>query len=134
MKKKPLARILTVLGILFAVFLIISIGAALLLIRGLNETQALSINPVTAAKLADGTYDGHYGDGRWANQLAVTVKGGRITDIQVRKTVVFEKPEVTTDLISRVIQAQKADVDIVSGATATSKAYLKSIEDALDGQ
>jgi len=31
----------------------------------------------------------------------------------------------------RVIEAQSTDIDAVSGATVTSKAYLKAIENAL---
>lgn len=131
MKSKLLKRTLVAISILIALFAVIGLAMAFFLSRGLAETQALKIRPVTAGSLADGTYAGQYGDGRWANQLDVTVKDGRITAIQIRKTVQFEKPEVTRELISRVVAAQKADVDVVSGATATCKAYLKSIEAAL---
>lgn len=134
MKKRRLTRILTLLGILVAIAIIAVILMAVFLNQGMADAMNLTIQPVTAIKLADGNYSGGYDSGRWTNQLAVTVKGGRITDIAVQKTVLFEKPEVTQALIQRVIAAQKADVDVISGATATSKAYLKSIESALRGQ
>lgn len=42
-----------------------------------------------------------------------------------------EKPELTDKLYDSVIKAQSLKVVTVSGATITSKAYLKSVENAL---
>ena len=47
------------------------------------------------------------------------------------KDVTFPKPEWTKELFDKIIQKQNTEVDIVSGATVTSKAYMKSIENAL---
>jgi len=49
----------------------------------------------------------------------------------VVKTVGFEIPETTNTIINNVMEKQNTTVDTVSGATVTSKAYLKSIENAL---
>ncbi|WP_423055650.1 FMN-binding protein [Acetobacterium carbinolicum] len=38
---------------------------------------------------------------------------------------------MTSTIINQVIKIQNTTVDTVSGATVTSKAYLKSIENAL---
>ena len=54
---------------------------AVFLNQGMADAMNLTIQPVTAIKLADGNYSGGYDSGRWTNQLTVTVKGGRITDI-----------------------------------------------------
>lgn len=43
----------------------------------------------------------------------------------------FPKPEVTEELIGRVLEEQSTKIDAVSGSTVTCKAYLKSIENAL---
>jgi uncharacterized protein with FMN-binding domain len=40
-------------------------------------------------------------------------------------------PAFTDELFSRVIRAQSLQVDLMSGAAITSKAYLKSVERAL---
>ena len=45
--------------------------------------------------------------------------------------MVFEKLEVSRELFNKVIKTQDTNVDIISGATVPSKAYLKSIENAL---
>ena len=46
----------------------------------------------------------------------------------------FKMDEITTELFDRVIQNQSLDVDIETGATVTSHAYLKAIENALGGK
>lgn len=98
--------------------------------KGLNEGKSLAIDPISVAQKADGIYTGTYSGGRWTNEVNVTVKDGKITGIDVAKTVLFERPELTQNIISQVIQKQNTDIDITSGATVTSKAYLKSIENA----
>lgn len=41
-------------------------------------------------------------------------------------------PNLSDELFSDVIKSQNTTVDTISGATVTSKAYLKSIENALN--
>ena len=48
-----------------------------------------------------------------------------------RNALLLVKPETVQKLKDEVIAAQRTDVDTVSGATATSKAYLKAVENAL---
>lgn len=48
--------------------------------------------------------------------------------------VMFKTDEVTKTLFDRVIQNQSLDVDIETGATVTSHAYLKAIENAVKGK
>ena len=55
----------------------------------------------------------------------------KISKIVIVKSVAFEKLEVSMALIDEVIKKQDTNVDIISGATVTSKAYLQSIENAL---
>lgn len=40
--------------------------------------------------------------------------------------------EVNESIISRVVENQSLKVDVVTGATVTSKALLKAIENALE--
>ena len=91
----------------------------------------MEISAVNPSSLSDGTYKGSYSAGRWSNEVSVIIKGGKITDIKVVKDVGFVQKGLSDELFSRVINAQNTTVDTVSGATVTSKAYLKSIENAL---
>lgn len=125
--KKVITIILVIVGVI-----VLAIGGGILYITsGLESGANLAINAVNVAQLADGSYTGTYDGGRWSNEVAVTISDHQIAQIDVVKPVKFEKAEVTNALISNVIQKQDTAVDIISGATVTSKAYLKSIENAL---
>ena len=113
------------------VFVLIGVGGIFYITRGLESGKSLVIKDVNPFSISDGTYSGKYSSGRWTNELNVTVKQGKITKIDVVKDVKFSKPEVTKELFDRIVKKQNTEVDIVSGATVTSKAYLKSIENAL---
>lgn len=119
-----------ILGIVTLVVLTIG-GAAFYILRGLNSGKDISINHIDTSQLKNGVYEGKYNGGRWSNEVSVVLEEGKITKINVIKSVLVEKPEVTTELINNVIEKQDTAVDVVSGATVTSKAYLKSVENAL---
>lgn len=100
--------------------------------RGLDEGLNVSINPVDLSLKEDGVYKGSYDFGRWSNELNVTVKDHRIIDIAIIDDMMLVNPEVTSELLQSVMSAQNTRVDTISGATVTCKAYLKSIENALN--
>jgi len=100
-----------------------------------KEARSLPLNAVDFGKLDDGTYHGAYAGGMYgwrANACDVTVANGRVTGIQL---VASQDPGAeNTDpemLYDRVIAAQSLQVDTISGATLTSKAYLQAVENAL---
>jgi uncharacterized protein with FMN-binding domain len=98
---------------------------------GLSEGQALPIGRVDFAKLKDGTYIGTHEGGRWTNKVQVKVASGKVTDIAVLKNVWFPIPGVAKGMAASVIRSQSLQVDTVSGATVTTKAYLKAVENAV---
>ena len=106
-------------------------GGMIYLSIGLKAGQNVVLSGLDMSNVHDGVYYGSYKAGRWSNKVAVTVDNGRITSIEILDDVTFVKPEVSDELFFRVIEAQSTDIDAVSGATVTSKAYLKSIENAL---
>lgn len=117
--------------IFIIIFIIFIISAGIYLNYGLKDITNIAINPIDITKLEDGVYTGSFNYGRWTNEVSVTVKNKKIVSIDVLRKVQFEQSNITQDIINRVIEKQNTDIDIVSGATATSKAYLKSIENAL---
>ncbi len=120
-----------ILGILALLVLIIA-GAGIYITKGLEAGAALVINRVNVSQLNDGIYNGKYDGGRWSNEVNVTILDGRITKIDIVKSVLVDNPETTKALINSVISKQDTNIDVISGATVTSKAYLKSIENALN--
>lgn len=116
---------------IFILLLLIGIGGIFFISRGLSTGMNLVINDVELSSLSDGIYNGEYDVGRWSNEMNVAIKDHKIIKIEVVKDVSFSKPEVTEAIINRVIEKQNTNVDVVSGATVTSKAYLKAMENAL---
>lgn len=98
-----------------------------------NAQGSLTIGCVDFSGLPDGTYTGMHSGGRWSNQVLVTVESGRVTGIDVVKDVLFNLPDVTQRTLDAVIETQSLEVDIISGATVTARAYLKAVENALAG-
>jgi uncharacterized protein with FMN-binding domain len=100
-----------------------------------KEARSLPLDAVDFSKLSDGTYHGTYEGGmyKWrANECQVTVSSGRVTDIQLAGSQDPGGRNTQHEaLYDRVIEAQSLQVDTISGATLTSKAYLQCIENAL---
>lgn len=109
--------------------LIIAFGV-FFMFNGMGAIKNMAIQNVDLTGVGNGIYAGAFKKGRWNSRVEVTVKDHRITDIKVLKG----DPTVTSiseEAIRQVIEGQKVDIDIVSGATVTTKALLKAIEDAL---
>jgi uncharacterized protein with FMN-binding domain len=66
-----------------------------------------------------------------AKHIEVTVMDNKISKIVITKDVKHPISEVSKKLFDEIIKKQSLNVDIVSGATVTCKAYLKSVENAL---
>ena len=119
-----------VLGIIGLVVAVAG-GFATFLPAGQKSGLKLAINDVDMTKVADGGHRGSHKARRWSNTVEVTVAGHKIQRVEVVDDVVYGDPKTTAPLLERVIQEQTLEVDVITGATITSKAYLKSIENAL---
>ena len=78
-------------------------------------------------------------DTRWGPvQVRVTVEGGALTDVTVVEYPTGNRRDQEINaraipvLVSETLDAQSADIDMVSGATVTSEGYLESLQAALD--
>ncbi len=86
----------------------------------------------------DGTYTGSVADAYYGNvQVQAIISGAKITDVQflqypnTHSTSVYINSQAMPYLKQEAIQAQSANVDIVSGATDTSMAFQQSLATAL---
>jgi uncharacterized protein with FMN-binding domain len=86
----------------------------------------------------NGTYDGSVADAQWGYiQVQAVIQGGKITDVKFlqypneRTRSVEINSYADPILTSEAIQAQSANVDLVSGATDSSYAFIQSLGDAL---
>jgi len=119
-----------VLPVIIVVILVV-VSGMFYIIRGLDSGSRLEVGSVNLSLLSDGTYSGQYKAGRWSNEVNVTIKENKITKIDIVKDVLFSKQEWSQQILNMVLEKQNIDIDAVSGATVTGKAYLKAIEDAL---
>lgn len=90
------------------------------------------------ASWRDGVYLGAAANAYWGDvQVQVTIANGQITDVQFvtypdhRSRSVSINTRAMPVLVQEAIAAQSAQVDIVSGATDTSEAFIHSLSTAL---
>ena len=88
---------------------------------------------------ADGSYTGEVVSTRFGDvQVAITVSGGAITDVTALRLTDHDNRSVQISnraapiLRHEVLASQSASVTNVSGATYTTRAYLTSLQSALD--
>jgi uncharacterized protein with FMN-binding domain len=86
----------------------------------------------------NGSYTGDVTDAYYGNlQVRAVIQNGKIADVQFlvypndRETSRQINEQAMPSLKQEAIQAQNANVDIVSGATQTSEAFVKSLQSAL---
>jgi uncharacterized protein with FMN-binding domain len=102
-------------------------------------TNAPTVTTPTTSAGAVRTIDGDPSDNQYGTvQVEVTLQGGRITGItelqmpQDRQHSAEISQAAAPILEQEVLQAQSAQIDIVSGATFTSQSYAQSLQSALD--
>lgn len=93
----------------------------------------------STATYADGTYTGSVADAFYGNvQVSATISGGKLVDVKflqypdTHSTSVYINSQAMPYLKQEAIQAQSANVQIVSGATFTSQAFIQSLQNALN--
>jgi uncharacterized protein with FMN-binding domain len=87
----------------------------------------------------DGSYVGSVADAFYGNvQVRVAVSGGKISDVVFlqypndRETSIMINQQAMPLLKQEAIQIQSAQVSGVSGATQTSRAFIESLQSALN--
>ena len=101
--------------------------------------QSLPTAPVSSSTYQDGVFVGNVTDAFYGNvQVEAVISGGSITDVQFldypqdRRTSRFINSQAVPYLVTEAIRAQSARVNIISGATLTSEAFIQSLQSALN--
>ena len=100
---------------------------------------AISLNqPGSNVSYKNGTYTGSVADAYYGNvEVQATVSGGKLTGVTFlqypsdRSTSVSINSQAMPYLKQEAIAAQSAQVNVISGATATSQAFAQSLGSAL---
>ena len=102
-----------------------------------SATPSPSPSPSAPAAVS-GTFTGSDVPNRFGDvQVRVVISNGHITDVQAltlptdRAESAYISQQVGPWLRTEALQAQSANIDIISGATYTSQSYAQSLESAL---
>ncbi|HJT57050.1 MAG TPA: FMN-binding protein [Ktedonobacteraceae bacterium] len=105
---------------------------------GATAPAGTTTTPVPGALYKDGSYIGSVDDAQWGVvQVKAIITNGKITDVQFlqypndRSRSVYINSIADPRLTSEAISAQSANVDIITGATDSSLAFIQSLTDAL---
>ncbi|MHB1454984.1 MAG: FMN-binding protein [Saccharofermentanales bacterium] len=125
-KRKALWIIMLILAILFFVIA----GSYSWIRNNLTKLAEIEIRDVDISQKNDGVYFGSFKAFPVAVELEVTIQNHEITRIDLLKHDNGQgtAAEAITDT---VVELQTLEVDVISGATYSSKVILKAIENAL---
>ncbi len=103
-----------------------------------GTTSTPGATSTSASTYKNGTYTGSVADAQWGVvQVQVVIQNGEIINVQFlqypneRNRSVEINSYADPILVNEAIKAQSAKVDIVSGATDTSQAFIQSLSNAL---
>lgn len=106
-----------------------------------TPTNATTTKPTpgTSASYKDGTFVGLVADAYYGNvQVKATIRGGGLTDVafvqypDTHDTSIMINQQAMPYLRQEALQSQSANVNIISGATFTSEAFIQSLASALN--
>jgi uncharacterized protein with FMN-binding domain len=101
-----------------------------LVFGGMRYVRNMTVGAVDLTQVADGTYRGDFSRGRFKFSVDVVVANHRIESIT--SVDAKSETEVTRKISEAIVSQQTVKVDVVSGATLTTKAYSKAVENALE--
>jgi uncharacterized protein with FMN-binding domain len=124
----------TILIIILVVLFLVIVFFGILMARNVSiakRLKAMPISEVDLASVSDGLHKGDFAYGGFNYEVEVAVKEHKIEDIKVLKNRNTFHAKRAEGVIEKVLKNQSLKVDAVSGATNTSIALLKAIENAL---
>jgi len=95
-----------------------------------DDMLGMTINEIDLSKIPNGEYIGDFEKYRWFYKIEVVFSANRIDTIRVIKSS-NGTDKVNKELVRKVIEKQSLLIDACSGATITSKTFLKAVENAL---
>jgi uncharacterized protein with FMN-binding domain len=120
-----------VVSIIVIVLAIVVVGLSLSSSLSLRKYRRMTIEDSEVSALADGTYYGEAEIGNYVYRVEVAVLEGAITDIRAVDNRESPYAFYAEGVFGKIIRDQNANTDAVTGATTTSKALMKAVENAL---
>lgn len=120
------------LALRIAVTIIALLAVSYIAIKNMRVPD-VNLRRIDFTSLQDGLYRGAFVLGPVSAEVLVTVRSGSVVFIEIIKhgQVMGKRAE---RIAANVVEAQSLDVDMISGATWSSKAILKAIEVAVTNE
>jgi len=99
--------------------------------KELTEVRTMEIQPIPLQAIPDGRYEGRFTYSNFEYAVEVLVENHQITGIRVLQNRTSDYAKKAEVVLEKVVKEQKTNVEAVTGATTTSKALLKAVENAL---
>ena len=122
----------TIIILLFSIFLVLSLGGCWIEREMESFARDGIIRTPDLSAIDNGVYTGRFRSGVVSVKLTVSVNDHRITAIEILKHFNGQGRKAE-EITKEVIRRQSLEVEVVSGATHSSKVILKALEIALDG-
>lgn len=122
-----------VLIILLVIVVIGFLGFKLAANKLISDAKALTIEEIDLSNVKDGEYLGNYEIFPVKVSVKTTVKNGEITQIELLEHF-NGKGAAAEKITDYIIEKQSLQIDAVSGATVSSIAIKKAVEDSLIGK
>ena len=129
-KKSILLCIVTIFFFIGLIFVVVYLESVTNYKKAVKATTFSSID---ISNIPDGIYVGEYDVNFIYAKVEVTVQNGAITNIDILEHK-NERGKPAEIVVDRIIEEQKIDVDVVSGATNSSTVIKKAVENALNGK
>jgi uncharacterized protein with FMN-binding domain len=88
--------------------------------------------PVEREKLVDGVYEGSYKAGPNKALVKVTIKDKRLVKIDIVKHRAWRDKKAESIIPMRIIEYQSTKVDVVTGATNSSRVIMNAVQKAIE--
>ncbi|MGD9379779.1 MAG: FMN-binding protein [candidate division WOR-3 bacterium] len=125
-------KVLIGLGIFVGLIIIFGIAFFFRARQMVNIIDSTVIEDVDLTQIEDGVYAGEFGEFLVDVKLEVTVMDHEITGIEIIEQRAGPGYEAL-ETIDRIVEAQSPNVDVVSGATGSSKSIMIAVQKALIG-
>lgn len=97
----------------------------------LSTIRKMPLATIDLSTISDGTYKGKYVYAQFPYRVEVQVVNKRIEQIIILNNRASNYGKKAEAIADQVIKSQSIQVDVISGATISSKALLKAIECSL---
>ncbi len=132
MKKPKIVKFLVViLSLVIILATVFFIGLSIKSKEFSNQVNSIDLKGIELSSIENGNYEGSYN----LNEFVGAKVSVKIEDKKIKNIIILDhkygKGQAAEQIITDVIDAQSTNVDVISGATGSSKVLLKAVENAL---